>query len=68
MPEINIDTQAPAYQARLNGLRDFIQFARPWLRLYLELPGEAQQAWRDVDPLLDLTIKFGERLGDALDD
>jgi hypothetical protein len=68
MPTLNIDTTAPGYQQRLSGLQDFIQFARPWLRLYARLPGNLQQAWRENDPLLDLTLKFAERLGDALDD
>ena len=60
MATINIDTTSQQYQNYLSGFQDLLVFYKPRVRRWLQAGPEAQQAWRDADPILDLLVRILE--------
>lgn len=62
MPNITIDTTAPAYQTRLTQLQDIKSFYGSRIVEYLQAPPERQAIWRTKDPILDELLDIHERI------
>jgi hypothetical protein len=63
MADFNIDTQSAGYQTRLVQLREIMTFYKPLLKKYLSLRNpEAQAAWRERDPMLNIILTISERV------
>lgn len=60
MATLNIDTQSAQYQQYLTGFQNLLTFYKPRVRRWLRAGPEAQQAWRDADPILDLFVRILE--------
>ena len=62
MANINIDTQAAAYQTRLTQYNEIMAFWKPNLIEFFKMDPEQQQAWRAADPFLDRILKVTEAI------
>ena len=66
MANININPNAPQYQARLADLIAVLQFMRPRLRHFHALDEEQQERWLSHDPILRRFKRIAERWQDGV--
>lgn len=60
MPDLDVDTTAPAYTVRRTQFQDIVQFWNPRLTHYFRLDKDSAAAWRASDPFLDDLLRFHE--------
>jgi hypothetical protein len=62
VPNVTVNTSAPAYTTRHQQFQEIVTFWKPILQVYAQLEGEERDAWRENDPFLNDLIRFTEKV------